>query len=152
MTTPEPPAGVRPRLRLAEDPGQGSLDGGWWPRSRDLLVELAELVEQLPPELGRVVRVAFSPPDWDTAPDRIPVPEGYVEAVALPDEDTHLVDLRMADQQELRLLVVPPELTDGQGAEAMLAAATSGYTHTAAELLETVSEHPDVDPRDQWLG
>ena len=43
-------------------------------------------------------------------------------------------------------------MTADQGEEALLAAATYGYEHTAASLLEIVSEYPDVDPRDQWLG
>ena len=43
-------------------------------------------------------------------------------------------------------------MTTDQGEEALLAAATYGYEHTAASLLETVSEYPDVDPHDRWLG
>ena len=53
------------RLRMVEHVGRDQLDGGWWPQSRDLAVELADLVEHLPPQYGRVVRAVYSPPDWD---------------------------------------------------------------------------------------
>ncbi len=132
------------RLRLATDIGRGSLDGGWWPESRDLTAELAGLSAELAPDLGTIVRVSVSPADWDHLP---PI------ASAFPDADeTHRIDLQLSPGTTLRLLVVPPSLTTDQGEEALLAAATYGYEHTAASLLEIVSEYPDVDPRDQWLG
>ncbi|WP_392391006.1 DUF5994 family protein [Nocardioides sp. LHD-245] len=61
MTTPgtavPPVAGpLPPRLRRGRTMGVDRLDGGWWPRSGDLTVELAGLVDYLPAELGRVVR------------------------------------------------------------------------------------------------
>jgi len=138
------------RLRMAAHPGRGELDGGWWPQSRDLAVELADLVDHFPPEWGRIVRATVSPPDWDPAPRRIPVSRGYVKVGSFPRDDTHLVLLKTADHAVLRVLVVPADMSSDQGDEALLAAATPGYAHTAACLLDTVSEHPDVDPEDHW--
>ena len=154
MTTssnPIPPTRRLPlRLRIAAHTGRGQLDGGWWPQSRDLAVELADLVDHFPPEQSRIVRTVFSPPDWDPAPRRIPVARGYVKVGSFPHDDTHLVLLKTADHAVLRVLVVPPGMSPDQGDEALLAAATPGYAHTAACLLDTVSEHPDVDPEDHW--
>jgi hypothetical protein len=153
MTTSNVPPhpGRRPlRLRLAEHPGQGQLDGGWWPRSRDLVVELRELVDDFPPSRGRISRVIFSPPDWDPAPRRIPVANGHVRAGSFPGVDTHVVDLKLSDRSVLRLLVVPPDLSADQGDEALLAAATSGHGHSAASILEAVSESEDTDSFDHW--
>ena len=56
------------RLRMATYPGRGELQGGWWPQSRDLAVELADLADHLPPERSRIARTVFSPPDWVPAP------------------------------------------------------------------------------------
>ncbi len=131
------------RLRLATDIGRGSLDGGWWPQSRDLAAELIGLAAELA-ELGTIVRVEVSPADWDDLP---PIAHAFTN-----DEDTHRIDVQLTPGTTLRLLVVPPSMTADQGEEALLAAATYGYEHTAASLLEIVSEYPDVDPRDQWLG
>lgn len=138
------------RLRMVEHTGRDRLDGGWWPQSRDLAVELADLVEHLPPQYGRVVRAVYSPPDWDDSPRRVPVPRGYVKVGSFPRDDTHVIQLKTYDHQVLRVLVVPPEFTADQGDEAMLAAASPGNTHPAGELLDRVSEHPDVDRAQLW--
>jgi hypothetical protein len=139
------------RLRVSDRPGLDTLDGGWWPQSRDLAVELADLVDNFPSSLGQVQHAVYSPPDWDSAPlRRIPVRDGYVQLDAVPQDDTHIVLLRTSQRTTLRLLVVPPAFSDGQGAEALLAAATTGYAHSAGSLLETVTNELDVDPNDHW--
>jgi hypothetical protein len=136
---------------MADHPGRDTLDGGWWPQSRDLAVELADLTDHFPPELGRIQRAVFSPPDWDPAPRRIPVGRGrFLKVGFLPGDDTHVIILSTSDRLTLRVLVVPPGFTADQGDEAMTAAATSGNSHSAASLLETVLDEPDRDPRDRW--
>lgn len=138
------------RLRMGRTTGVDRLDGAWWPQSRDLAVELADLVDHFPAEHGRVVRALFSPPDWDPAPRRIPVATGYVKVGSFPRDDTHVIELKTSDRTVLHVLVVPPGLTDDQGAEALLAAATPGNTHPASTLLDLVTEHPDIDPAGHW--
>ena len=145
------PASRRPlRLRMAENHGQDHLDGGWWPQSRDLSVELADLVDHFPPEFGRIVRARYSPPDWEPAPRRVRVAGAYVAVGPLLRDDIHLIYLRTSSRTVLRVLVVPPSFSDDQGEEALLAAATIGNAHSALELLDTVTEHPDVDPWHHW--
>lgn len=138
------------RLLLSPRPGQDHLDGGWWPQSRDLALELRELVTQFPPDLGRVQRAGCSATDWDPTPERIPIPHGYVEVDAAPDADPHLFRLHTSNRTTITLLVVPVHYSPDQGDEALLAAATRGNSHAAADLLSTVTEHPDIDPFDHW--
>ncbi|MGH3507756.1 MAG: DUF5994 family protein [Nocardioidaceae bacterium] len=138
------------RLRMAEHPGRDHLDGGWWPRSRDLVAELADLVEHFPTRWGRIVRALISPRDWDHAPRRLPVVGGYVKVGSFPRDDTHLIRLMTSERTALGVLVVPPGFTDEQGDEALLAAATPGNAHAATDLLDEVTDHPDVDPMDHW--
>lgn len=138
------------RLCMAARPGRDHLDGGWWPQSRDLSIELADLVDHFPAELGRIARVGFSPPDWEPVPRRVHIGRGYIKVGSFPRDDTHLLHLRMSDFTVLRILVVPPHYTDRQGSEALLAAATPGNEQTGAALLDAVSDRPDVDPTDQW--
>lgn len=147
-----PPSRVPLRLRMTQLAGKDHLDGGWWPQSRDLAVELADLVDHFDPQYGRVVRALFSPPDWDPAPRRIPVARGYVKVGSFPKDDTHLIKLTTTDRIVLDVLVVPPGYTEAQGAEALLAAATRGNAHSATALLHEVTDHPSVDARDLWLG
>jgi hypothetical protein len=66
------------------------------------------------------------------------------------EEDARLVLLTTSHRTQLRVLVIPPALTSDQGEEALLAAATHGNSHSAQDLLDTVTEHPDIDPRDHW--
>jgi hypothetical protein len=138
------------RLRMSVHPGRDHLDGGWWPRSRDLEVELADLVDHFPAQFGRIVRALVSAPAWDAAPRHVPVAGGYVKVASFPRDDTHVIDLKTSDRTVLRVLVVPPGFTDAQGAEALLAAATPGNAHSSEDLLDTVTEYPDIDPVDHW--
>ena len=108
---------------MSDRPGLDTLDGGWWPQSRDLAVELADLVDHFPAALGRVQHAVYSPPDWSSTPRRVRVRDGYVELDAVPEDDTHVVLLRTSQRLTLRLLVVPHDFSDDQGAEALLAAA-----------------------------
>ncbi len=154
MTTsngPAPSNGRVPlRLSVSERPGEGTLDGGWWPQSRDLKVELVDLVDNFPPRGGRITRVIFSPPDWDPAPPRVPVRHGYIKVGSVPYDDTHVVILKTSDRKDLCFLVIPPDMSPGQGAEALMVAASPGYRHSAASLLATVAEHTDVEAGDEW--
>lgn len=89
--------------------GVGALDGGWWPQSRDLSVELPDLVDNFPVALGRVQRVVFSRPDWDTAPHRVRAARGLVKVGSYPHDDTQQVWLSMSTHTIIRLSVTPAE-------------------------------------------
>ncbi len=156
MSTPTPslpdtPAAARGplRLRLVLTERPGHLDGGWWPRSRDLATELADLVDHLPLHLGRLTHVQCSGPDWDGVVDRVRLAGRPVAITTSAADDTHHVDLT-TERTTLRLLVVPPGFNDADGEEALLAAATPGNAHSAHDLLRAVTDEDDVDPRDRW--
>lgn len=138
------------RLHLSDRPGLDRLDGAWWPQSRDLAAELADLVDHFPTETGRVVRAVYSPPDWDERPHRVAVTGRNLKVGSFPHDDTHQVTLRLADHAVLQLLVVPPASSTEHGDEAMLAASTPGNRHTAVEVLELVSEGEHVDAGGHW--
>ena len=154
MTTSNSPT-ARPtrqplRLRMSETPGQQPLDGGWWPQSRDLETELGDLVDNFPTGMGRIVRVLFSPPDWDDAPRRVPTRRGYVKAGFDADDDTHVLVLTTSDREELCVLVVPSDLSRNKGEEALLASVTPGYATSPTALLAAVRERPETDEGDHW--
>ncbi len=119
MTTPtdlfpsSTPSGRREPLRLRLDAvlGDGAVDGAWWPQSTDLQLELADLVDHFPVELGRVQRVVFSRPDWDTAPHRVRVGRGPIKVGSFPHDDTHQVWLKMSTHALIRLTVKAPDVT-----------------------------------------
>ena len=140
-------------LRLAMGPaaaGSDRLDGGWWPRSRTLTTEFADLVDEFPTEYGRIVRALYSSPDWDDAPRRVPVRDRSVKVGTFPRDDTHVIYLTTSDRVVYCLLVVPSTFDDAQGAEALLASATRGNRHEAGDLLDTVTNEASVDPDRLW--
>ena len=134
------------RLRMTELPRTHPLDGGWWPQSRDLTVELADLVDNFPDGMGRIVRATFSPPDWEDQPRRVPIARGYVQTGFAAGDDTHVMMLRTSERTELCLLVVPPGMSDEQGEEALTAAVTPGYASSPGAILDLVRERV-VDTR-----
>lgn len=141
------------RLRLAVHAADNRLDGGWWPRSTDLAVELADLVTQLPAELGAVVHALVPASDWDPVPEAVETPlPGVIRVETSRTRVPHLLRLTTSSGLVLDLLVVPAWFTRGQGEEALLASATAGNIHAATELLHEVIEQPEGDPRNEWSG
>lgn len=138
------------RLSVAEQPGEDRLDGGWWPQSRDLKAELADLVEHFPARWGRIMCAVVCRSDWADAPRHVLVAGGNVRVGSFEGDAAHVVDLVTTDREVLRLLVVPSDFTRGQGEEALLAAATAGNAHSATDLLDEVTAHPDSDPSGRW--
>ena len=60
------------RLALIDPPAaRTTLDGAWWPRTRDLTQELPALVEELHRRGIRVTRVTYNPDLWGPAPRRL---------------------------------------------------------------------------------
>jgi hypothetical protein len=150
---PPPSSATRDPIRLQwgdDEPGRAVLDGAWWPQSRDMVTELSDLLDHFPPHLGRPRRALVSPPDWDAPVRRIPVGDGYLKAGSFPHDDTHMIVVLTSHDQRVRFLVVPPDFSDYHAAEAMLAACTSANTHTAAQLLDEVTDQPDHDPSQVW--
>jgi hypothetical protein len=143
--------GGRPlRLQLNAALGQDRLDGAWWPYSRDLGSEVSELVRRFPASHGPIRRAVYSRPDWDTAPRKVTAGPRVIKVGSFPRDDTHVLIVQLSDGRRLTLLVVPPDFSQGQGEEAMLAACTPGNRHTAADLLVEVTDQHDADPADQW--
>ena len=77
---------LHPRLRLRlkpQGPTRGQVDGGWWPRSRDLAAELPSLLAVLAVRLGRIERLTYHLTDWSPAPRKIICRGGVVQLGAL---------------------------------------------------------------------
>lgn len=135
------------RLRLAGGLDPRRLDGGWWPRSRDLGAELGHLLRSLPPEVGRVRHVAAHHAGWRSHGDFVEV-DGYaVKLGELPDgNEVVLTSARGA----IRLLVVPVLASPDDAATAMLASSTSRNRHSASEVLASIASQPETVSSDRW--
>src|SRR3954462_6421140 len=61
-----------PRLTLKPRAlATGAVDGGWWPRSRNLAAEVPALLSVLADRLGTVEGVSYNPDDWGPPPSKI---------------------------------------------------------------------------------
>lgn len=120
------------RLRLSPRPGRDRLDGGWWPQTRNLAVELADLVNHFPGSGGRIVRAVISPPDWDSPPRSVLVTTGYVEVGSNPRNEQNVIQLRTTDRTVLVILVVPHDTIRPEAEEALRTAALPSPTRAEA--------------------
>ncbi|CAA9384929.1 MAG: hypothetical protein AVDCRST_MAG32-1916 [uncultured Nocardioides sp.] len=128
------------RLCMAHPRVDRGLDGAWWPRSRDLPGELADLVDHFPADrCGRIIRVLVSPADWNARPRHVLVGGGYVKVGFLSqDDDSHLIHLTTSHRTLLSVLVVPSEFTRDQGDAALEEATKHRDTRSASRLIERV--------------
>ncbi|MFF4314714.1 DUF5994 family protein [Streptomyces sp. 900105755] len=128
MTTAalQPPLPSHPALRLRLAPRSDlprSIDGAWWPRSYDLLVELPRLLAGLPREWGHITSVTVNGAAWSAAPGRILVSNQVVRLHgALAANAPHTVVLLAPGLGRWDLVVVPPDTTE-DAAEPLMAAA-----------------------------
>ncbi len=138
--TPNAPAPMDARhlLRLRLKPKAlptGYLDGGWWPRSGDLLAELPTLAEVLAVRLGAVIRVMYPMGSWDAAPRRVDVAGQSVRLEGFHSQDPHVVYVSGPDRQRISLLVVPPAADAGAAHEALMTASGRGNADRPADIL-----------------
>jgi Family of unknown function (DUF5994) len=151
LTAAPPPTRLPgpPGLRLRLDPtmsGMGAVDGGWWPRSRDLDAELPGLVAGLGSSLGPITRVALNLDAWDTAPRRVAVEGRRVRVGWFRHMDAHTIGVTRAAQDRVVLLVVPPEATSAAAGIAMAMAADSADSAGPADILAAAGISVQVPP------
>jgi hypothetical protein len=127
-------------LRLKpKAPATGYVDGGWWPRSRDLTAELAALAEVLAVRLGRIERVSYGLSAWDTAPRRVDVDGFPVRLEGFTYQAQNVIHVTGSKTGRISLLVVPPGMTDTAGHDAMMTAGHRGNADRPEEILAAVT-------------
>jgi len=128
---------LHPRLRLRlkpRGPSGGQVDGGWWPRSRDLAAELPSLLAVLAVRLGRIERLTYHLTDWSPAPRKIICRGGVVRLGGYRTQPACTVNV-LAENQRVTLLVVPPQTPPQNAHAALMAAGHRGNTDDVEALL-----------------
>ncbi|NXY93871.1 hypothetical protein HYE82_05575 [Streptomyces sp. BR123] len=121
---------LTPKTTLA-----GQLDGAWWPRSRDLTVELPPLAAALDEVWGRITRVTVNPTRWPVIPHKVPVAGHTVQVGWFTEQHPDKLILRSLTVGRWDLLVIPPETEPASAARLMTAASLPGSTLTAGTLM-----------------
>jgi Family of unknown function (DUF5994) len=144
-TIPRPSAPARPvedprerlRLRLKpKAPTTGWVDGGWWPRSRDLAAELPGLLSVLAVRMGRIERVSYHLGEWGPTVHKISCGGGVVRLEGYRSQHANTVDV-LAPGQRLTLLVVAPDASAPTAHAMLMAAGRRGNTDDIDTLLRS---------------
>ena len=138
-----PAPGLRLRLKPKARP-TGYVDGGWWPHSRDLTVELPALAHVLAVRLGRLTRVAFALEAWDTPPRQVAVDGNSLRLEGFHSQDPYMLHVTGSDGSRLSLLVIPPEAAATAAHDAMMTASRRGNTDRPVEILAAGGIVPDT--------
>jgi hypothetical protein len=133
-SVPDRPPHIRLRLKPRANAVTGVVDGGWWPRSRDLAAELPGLLAVLAVRLGPVERVGYHLGDWDPTVRKINIPGGVVRLEGYRSLAADTVDV-LAAKQRITVLVVPPDTSPQQAHDALVTAGQRGNTDDVGSLL-----------------
>ncbi|PXY23001.1 hypothetical protein BAY60_23735 [Prauserella muralis] len=129
------------RLQLkAEAPTTGYVDGAWWPRSRDLGVELPGLLAKLTVRPGRIERVTYNSTSWEPAGRRLTFEGRAIRLEGFRSQHPDTVTVTGQGRQRLTLLVIPP----GARVEAAQHALTTASKRANVDSTEVLLAHNRV--------
>ena len=152
--TPKPPESESqsdetdclPRLLLEPTMSRtGLFDGAWWPRSRDVMAELPDLITALSAYLGHIPRVALDTSAWDDVPRSVTV-NGCTVKIGRFTTTTGTITISRSMQDHFLLLVVPPDASPQSALSAMTGATETGNHTPADELLLSAADAPTPPP------
>jgi hypothetical protein len=144
-------APVAPRLELRDDAATRTiLDGAWWPRSRDAIVELTDLVIALDARELPVKRFMLNAEGWDGHPRRISVAGRTVRLGWFATLETCLLIGTTGDHQRVDLLVVPADTPAAVAGAAMAMASSHDNTQRATDILAAASAGGPRQPRQRF--
>ncbi|WP_131766132.1 DUF5994 family protein [Candidatus Protofrankia californiensis] len=132
-----------PRLSLTPLRGQGSFDGGWWPRTLTLANELPGLVTALTTADETITRVSVNGDTWTDIPDRLTQPGRPTLRVSwFRTLDPHVVTVGDGTRPRIRLLVIPPDAAAGPAHEVLRLAAAGRLAGPPGQILHDASAAP----------
>src|SRR4051812_12671196 len=134
---------VRVSLRAGAGDGNSAFDGAWFPRTRDLAVELPELIAELDRRGGGGERFTYALDAWAPAARKLPVGDRIVRPGGFRSMDPGVVCL-IWDGGAMRadLLVVPPETDVLTGARALRLCTRRGLPRSPQMVLAAARSTP----------
>ncbi|GAA2284183.1 DUF5994 family protein [Nonomuraea roseoviolacea subsp. roseoviolacea] len=135
-------------VRLSLDPAldrRATVDGAWWPYSRDAATEMPGLIAAVDQRLDRVtLRVGVYRDAWDHIPRRIPARGRQVRVGWFRSSDPRVITLVLAGGERIALLVIPPETSNAQ-AEAVLRLVDqdTGFLPSGVRAVAGLPDAPD---------
>jgi Family of unknown function (DUF5994) len=134
---------VRVSLRTNAGDGSSAFDGGWFPRSRDLAVEVPELIAELDRRDVRVERFTYALDAWLPIPRKVVVSGRIVRTGGFRSMDAGVVCVTWdGGTRRADLLVVPPETDVLTGARALRLATRRGLPRAPQMVLAAARSTP----------
>lgn len=154
-----PPLPARLALRPPTSP-PGPVCGAWWPRSRDMMTELAILTDAFDALRGKLASFAVRRGTWPQAPYDLPDAGHTVKSAWFASGfDPYTIRLYSYGVGHWDLLVVPPGTEAASAARLMTAAADPSLRLTASTLFAAEQRRHDQDGTrweqeqvEQWEG
>jgi len=113
-------AAVAPRLVFPDVVARRTfLDGAWWPRSHDPVVEVSDLVVALDACQLPISRIMLNPSGWDTHPRRIGVAGRTVRLGWFATLDAELLIATTSEDKRVDLFMVSPDASSASADLAM---------------------------------
>lgn len=132
--TAHPPRQLRLRLKPA-DSALGSVDGAWWPRTRDLVTELPDIAQAMDFRLPHLERVGYQIADWDVPAGRkIPIGGGTVHLEGFTSWAPGVIRFS-CPTGTLTLLVLRPDTISDAAHDTMMRASERTNTQSAESLI-----------------
>ncbi|MDT0278435.1 DUF5994 family protein [Blastococcus goldschmidtiae] len=134
---------VRVSLRDGAGDGNSAFDGAWFPRSRDLEVELPELIAELDRRGVRIERFTYSLEAWQPAARKLVLRDRVVRTGGFRSMDPLVVCLTWGGgSRRADLLVVPPETDVLTGARALRLCTRRGLPRSPQMVLAAARSTP----------
>ncbi len=137
--------GIDVRVSLRADAGTGgsAFDGAWFPRTRDLGVEVPELIAELDRRGVRIERFTYALDAWSPMPRKIVVQGRVVRTGGFRSMDPGVVCLTWdGGTKRADLLVVPPETDVLTGARALRLCTRRGLPRSPQMVLAAARSTP----------
>ena len=146
-TAPEPGfrGGIDVRVSLRDGAGDGesAFDGAWFPRGRDLAVELPELIAELDRRGVRVERFTYALDAWAPVARKLEVQGRVVRTGGFRSMDPLVVCLTWdGGTRRADLLVVPPETDVLTGARALRLSTRRGLPRSPQMVMAAARSTP----------
>ncbi|MFF1833558.1 DUF5994 family protein [Streptomyces sp. NPDC058231] len=120
---------------------EGTFDGAWWPRSRDVASQLPLLIDALVDRLGPVARVGLDASAWDDAPRHLIVGGRTVRIDWSAVGDGTMIVTR-GHHDHFSFLVIPTLATPAAAHAAMTMAVQDGNYASAEQILRDTGIAP----------
>jgi Family of unknown function (DUF5994) len=127
-------------------PTQGSIDGGWWPRTLDLAMELPPLIEHMFAAGFDITDVSYNLDAWLPAPHHLNVSRRRVYLHGNVTQD--VASIHLTDSTGLKpvvVVVIPPSTRPLVAENALALAGRDGDRHRPDQILPRAQTQTAAD-------